>query len=289
VFQAVAEARGLAAAELRLGINRSTISTHLSTIETRLGVRLCERGRSGFKLTEDGVVVYRATVELMKSLGAFQEEIGSIGDPAQTMLRVAFLDSLIWLDHMHFSDGLRTFAASNPKVNMEVFVFHPNEIEKRILEGGLDVGISVAYEDSNEFECRPVFTYNSYLYCGHNNRLFDIDDAKITENDLKNTAYSSKWFNSAPALLGQRSTVAKVETFHIEATAHMILSGHYVGFLPEYFAKIWVEKGEMRVVRPDLYQLPYKYGFIYRKGRQLSVAARVFIECLTEAMKKTAS
>ena len=54
VFQAVAECRGLAAAELRLGITRSTISTYLADLETRMGVRLCERGRGGFELTEDG-------------------------------------------------------------------------------------------------------------------------------------------------------------------------------------------------------------------------------------------
>jgi LysR family transcriptional regulator, transcriptional activator for bauABCD operon len=221
----------------------------------------------------------------MKSLGVFQEEVGSIGDLAQTTLRVAFLDSFILLENMHFSDGLRAFSGSNPNVNMELYVYHPDEIAKCVLDGDLDIAVSSVHEESSDFDCRPVFTYNSYLYCGARNKLFDIDDKKITENDLRNTSYSSKWFNNAPTLLGQRSTVAKVETFHIEATAHMILSGYYVGFLPEYYARQWVERDLMRVVRPDLYQLPYTYGFIYRRGRQLSEPAKRFIACLTDAIE----
>jgi DNA-binding transcriptional LysR family regulator len=285
VFQAVAEAKGLAAAELRLGISRSTISTHLSSIESRLGARLCERGRGGFKLTEDGVIVYRATVELMRSLGSFQEEIESLSNMARTTIRVALLDSLIWQDDLHLNSGLNNFARSYSNVNMELFVFHPSEIERRILDGSIDVAFSMVYETSSEFECEPIFSCDSYLYCGSESRLFKIKDENISESDLRNTAYSSKWFNNAPALLGQRISVAQVETFHIEATAHMILSGCYVGFLPANYAKLWVAQGRMRAVRPDLYKLPYTYGFIYRKGRQLPAAARAFIECLRDSAR----
>ena len=52
IFRAVAEAGGLTAAEVNLGMERSTISRHLLALETRLGGRLCFRGPSGFELTE---------------------------------------------------------------------------------------------------------------------------------------------------------------------------------------------------------------------------------------------
>src|SRR5581483_6920367 len=50
VFKAVVECGGMAAAELELNIGTSTVSRHVKDLETRLGLRLCRRGRGGFAL-----------------------------------------------------------------------------------------------------------------------------------------------------------------------------------------------------------------------------------------------
>src|SRR5450432_1060626 len=52
VFAKVVEAGGFSAAQIELNVSQSTISTHMTALEQRLRVRLCERGRSGFRLTE---------------------------------------------------------------------------------------------------------------------------------------------------------------------------------------------------------------------------------------------
>ncbi|MDN3683724.1 LysR family transcriptional regulator [Vibrio sinaloensis] len=61
------------AAETELNISRSTISIHISNLESRLNLILCRRGRSGFALTEEGVVVYEATVKLLGELEDFSK------------------------------------------------------------------------------------------------------------------------------------------------------------------------------------------------------------------------
>ena len=48
VFLAVVDASGVSAAQMTLNVGSSTISTQLATLETRLGFRLCDRGRGGF-------------------------------------------------------------------------------------------------------------------------------------------------------------------------------------------------------------------------------------------------
>ncbi|MFM7786129.1 MAG: LysR family transcriptional regulator, partial [Gammaproteobacteria bacterium] len=50
VFRTVVESGGFAAAELALNVGRSTISKQIKDLETRLGMRLCRRGRGGFAL-----------------------------------------------------------------------------------------------------------------------------------------------------------------------------------------------------------------------------------------------
>jgi DNA-binding transcriptional LysR family regulator len=288
VFQAVAECRGLTAAELRLGISRSTISTYLADLEMRMGTRLCERGRQGFELTGDGVRVYQAATELMSSLNNFQDEIESLGDSARGRIRVAVVDSFVWADELRLSDGLKNFTTANPEVHLDLYVFHPDEIERRIDEGKIDIGITSVHDYSRRFDYIPLLTLSSFLYCGAGHKLFGVKDEDISDSDLNNTSYSSRWYGPTPALLGQNPDIAQVESFHIEATAHLILSGNYVGFLPENYAKHWVSKSEMRPIRKDLYRLDYRYGFSSKQGRQMSAAGKAFIDCVVRVVRRAA-
>src|SRR5262245_11542525 len=77
VFAAVAECGGFAAAQALLNVSESTVSTHMHDLETRLGLRLCERGRGGFRLTADGEAVYRSARELFTALDRFQTHVAS--------------------------------------------------------------------------------------------------------------------------------------------------------------------------------------------------------------------
>ena len=78
VFRVVVECGGVSAAEETLGIGRSTISTRLSALETRLNVRLCERGRKGFRLTEEGNVIYDAILDLWRAAEQFKDRAASV-------------------------------------------------------------------------------------------------------------------------------------------------------------------------------------------------------------------
>ncbi|MCZ0738050.1 LysR family transcriptional regulator [Phreatobacter sp. AB_2022a] len=281
VFQVVAECRGLAAAELRLGISRSTISTHLSGIEARLGVRLCERGRAGFELTPEGAKVYRATAALMRSLGDFQDEIETLHNPVQDCLKVALLDTFVHFEDCRIGERLRAFSGANQDVKLDLFIMHPGEVEKELLEGNLDVALTVVIASSPDFEYYPMLSEDSFLYCGSKHALFAVDDASITEADLRDTSYASKLFARSPVYLGQSANVAAAEAFHVEAMAHFILSGHYIGFLPEPFARLWTRRGDMRAIRPDLYRQNFRYGLAARRSRPLPAAAKRFIHCMT--------
>ena len=78
VYQAVVRNRGLANAQDELGVTQATISNQLSQLEMRLGMRLCERGRSGFSLTEDGRLIFDASQNLFRSIDNFRSVVGSV-------------------------------------------------------------------------------------------------------------------------------------------------------------------------------------------------------------------
>ena len=55
VFLSVVESGGFSKAQIALNVSQSTISTQMIDLETRLGMRLCRRGRSGFALQKKGM------------------------------------------------------------------------------------------------------------------------------------------------------------------------------------------------------------------------------------------
>src|SRR6201994_2356029 len=64
VFCAVVRCGGFAAAESELQLGLPSISRYIKDLETRLGVRLCRRGRVGFSLTEQGKQAYSSTLQV---------------------------------------------------------------------------------------------------------------------------------------------------------------------------------------------------------------------------------
>ncbi len=70
VFATIVHQGGFSAAQASLGMTQATISTHMRHLEERLGLRLCERGRSGFMLTDEGRQVHAATLDLFEPIDA---------------------------------------------------------------------------------------------------------------------------------------------------------------------------------------------------------------------------
>lgn len=94
IFVSVVEHGGFSAAEKALGITRSTISVHMSNLETRMKLKLCMRGRGGFALTEEGQLVYRAVISLFDSLNDFSLMVGTLGKELSGEIVILCADQL---------------------------------------------------------------------------------------------------------------------------------------------------------------------------------------------------
>ena len=72
VFMTIVQCNGFTAAQASLGMSQATISTHMRHLEDRLRVRLCERGRAGFFLTDEGQQIHAACRDLFGSIDRFR-------------------------------------------------------------------------------------------------------------------------------------------------------------------------------------------------------------------------
>jgi DNA-binding transcriptional LysR family regulator len=284
IFQTVVDCGGLSAAEIDLGIGRSTISTHIAELEGRLGARLCQRGRSGFALTDRGKKIYEASLGLMKSLDVFRNEVNENEDGMAGELNIGVCDNIIWDKEAQLPQVFQSFSAVGSEVDLTVYVLSPDEIERRLIDGRLHVGVACVMHKLASLSYEPLFDELNYLYCGREHPLFSVPDSEITTADLVRSQYVKKGYAVNSDLQEANTAMGKrVVGFHVEAFALLILSGRYIGFLPEHYASIWEEKGEMRKLHPKRYEALVNFSIMTAEDRVQTAAQAAFLAILRKA------
>lgn len=288
VFKSVVDHGGYSKAEIALGINRSTISIHMSDLETRLGMSLCNRGRgrSSFSLTDQGREVYQAITDLLAHLNRFRDRVNAIQSQLSGELRIALPDDILEISQIDLISTIAGFCDKAPDVNIEVIAHSPNEVDLDILSGHADCGINVAQTRHPGLEYLPLFEHSTGLYCGQRHPLFcskacGLSLEQVIEHDLvgSNSRYDTE--------ILQRHALFNIPAHasHMSARCLLILSGAYVGFLPDYFADRWVQSGLLKKI--DLPDLNYtmQNAAVYRRNADKKVLIQLFMDELSRQMQ----
>jgi DNA-binding transcriptional LysR family regulator len=84
--------------------------------------------------------------------------------------------------------------------------------------------------------------------------------------------------------LAQRERMTRAATgFDQESIATLILSGEYLGFLPDHYAAHFVHMGQMRPINPSALGYRCEFFAITRKSPQPSRATRALLQALVKA------
>lgn len=93
-FLTIVETGGLSAAQSALQISQPTISNQLSTLESRIGIRLCERGRAGFEVTQKGEQFVEASKRLLSAAENFRIEVQQIARKITGHINIGMLGQI---------------------------------------------------------------------------------------------------------------------------------------------------------------------------------------------------
>ncbi|WP_322024583.1 LysR family transcriptional regulator [Burkholderia sp. BCC1977] len=284
VFKGVVQCGGMAAAELELNIGISTISRHVKDLETRLGLVLCRRGRAGFTLTAEGQTVYEETLRLLASMEAFRSRIDGIHDKMGGELHIAVFDKTATNPHARLGDAIRQFADEAPDVALTLHVASINEVERGIIDGSYQVGIIPAHRSSGSLVYAELFDERMLLYCGRQHPLFDAPHGKLTWTTIRNHAFAGLGFHSPNMELSHRAKLTRTATASDqESIATLILSGRYLGFLPDHYAESFETKGLMQPIAPHRFNYRCRFVSLLRRSPRPSRAALLFQSCLEAA------
>jgi DNA-binding transcriptional LysR family regulator len=285
VFKAVVDNGGFAASEVALNKSKSAISVDIGNLEQRFGVRLCERGRSGFALTVQGEAVYQAVAALFEDLDRFSGQIAVAAGRLSGRVTLGVIDNIGSIAATPMIAAIRAFRQRHPDVQLNIQSGSASEVERGVLDGTADVGVSVLLRLAPELDVIPLFVEHQRLYCGQAHPLFDLDASELSPDRIAEHPIVSLPTRDPATSPFLGNLVRGAQADNLDCLILVVLAGVDLGFMPPHYARRWVEAGDLRALRPDLYRLTSTFHLVSLKRGKLAPARRALIETLALAFE----
>ncbi|MBF8732629.1 MAG: LysR family transcriptional regulator [Pseudomonas putida] len=285
VFATIVKCGGFSAAQAALNTGQSTISEQMTHLETRLGVKLCQRGRSGFRLTEQGVAIHEATLRLLSAVESFCMDADVLKQHISGQLNLGIIDSTLTDPDSPLPRTTQRFVSRGHDAQLNIYIGAPAELEERVLDGRLHLAIGHFPLRVPGLSYLPLYNEALGLYCGRRHPLFASKPAngrlleEVRACRIVVRGYMQQYDLTQ---LGMSKADATVE--NIEAAAILIISGAYIGFLPVHFAEQWVKTGEMYRLGANTLDLTSPFDVITRRGVTPPPILQAFLEDLNTCM-----
>ena len=266
IFTSVVEHGGFSAAEKALGITRSTISVHMSNLETRMKLKLCLRGRGGFSLTEDGQLVYRAVISLFDSLNDFSLLVGTLGKELSGELVILCADLLDKNRQEKLAQVIELVSNSAPNLHIVLDGDSISNIEKLLLKDKAHIAIFPGYQQIEGLNYVPLSSEPIFLCCGKKHAFFNKTDTQIEPHDLATTPAIHPGIDidiDGREQLQQLNLSARAYQF--DTRKAMIMSGKYIGFMPQSYIQQELNTGDIRIIQPSTRTYQFSLSLVNKK------------------------
>lgn len=286
VFVSVVQNHGYSGAQQDLNLSTSAISNYMSELEAHIGFILCQRGRGGFLLTEKGQQFLHQTTKFLDELQALEGHAESLKGDVGGTFRIAVLDATVMDESLSMPEIIRQFNDKFPSVHLNLQIRSPYEQIQGVFNNQLDMAIGNFPSSTNNVIEEKLYREQHWLYCSHLSHLFDqsyIQREQITNCGLVTRSY---WSNSELRKKGFGHSTATVES--MEAQLTLILSGKFVGYLPEHYAHRLVKQGKLRPLLPSEFGYQAPFSVIFRRGRSREPFISFMRKLLTKQTAKLA-
>ena len=279
IYRTIVECGGFAAAEVELNISRAAISIAMSDLETRLGFKLCQRGRAGFSLTTEGEQVYDYALQLLSSIENFRTQVNALHSNLKGELNIGICDNLVSMPHMRVTNALAKLKDRGSDITINIRMIPPTDIERGVLDGHLHVGIVPDLKVIAGIDYHSLYEERSQLYCSQQHPLFPLSEqeqvsANISDYDAVVPAYAQ----TPQIKIKLQALKACATATDREGIAFLLLTGKFIGYLPDHYAERWVQKGEMKALLPDSFCYDTGMSAITRTNGTKNLVLETFLE-----------
>jgi DNA-binding transcriptional LysR family regulator len=282
VFCDVVYRRSFSRAAEDNGISQSGVSQVVTQLEHRVGVKLIDRSKRPFALTPEGEMYYEGCRKIVDRYFALEEEVRSLHGEVAGRVRVAAIYS-VGLHHMN--RYVQEYMTQYPKANVRLEYLHPHRVYDAVENDQADIGLVSYPKSSRTIKAIQWREEPMVLACAPTHRFAGREHVALDElNGEPVVGFDSDLTirREIDRALAGRNTEARVvmEFDNIETIKRAVEIGAGVAFLPEPTIAREVAAGTLNAVPLATGELVRPLGILHRRGKELGVTVRRFIELL---------
>ncbi len=253
VFSEIARAGGVSEAARKLGRKQPAVSLALKRLEEHLGVKLCERGPGGFRLTDEGEFLADVAGRMVQLVEEVPGRITQLSELVSGTVRIMVISNVV--DDV-LDASLKSFHSKYPAVELQIEVATWDVISRAVLRGNIDVGVGPARHFHGELHYDLLCQEIHRPYCGQSHPCFG--KTCKTPDELAEQGFILTGADEPDDLTRFRLQygLGKTRTGisdHLEEAKRLAIMGVGICFLPEKFARRDVERERLWPVLDSSY------------------------------------
>ena len=284
IFARIVEHKSFTKAAQLLGMDKSTISTKLSQLESHLGVRLLNRSTRTITLTESGAKYYeycKQVVEIAEEADRFSSSLGvEVSGTLRISATNTFSQTLI-------ESAIKPFMDTHSKISVELV------IENRTTDfykDNIDVALRLAIgplQDSSLIAIK-IFTADIGLYCSPS--FIKMNGALNNVDQMDGSNFLGLNVPGSPRIILTKGAVShkipyKDLRFKVNdgvVLKEAAIAGLGIGYMPKHSASNAVKNKELVEIFSDWKIEPVSVYAVYASREWMPEKLRVFLKYLKE-------
>jgi DNA-binding transcriptional LysR family regulator len=286
IFCDLVETQSFSQAAERNFVTQSAVSQQVRSLEEKFKRRLLERvrGRREVKLTNAGEVFYRESRNVLAAYALLQENMRVLSGTVSGTARVATVYSV----GLHeLPPVLRRFMELYPAAKIDLEYSRTTRIVRDVLSGAVELGVVAFPEKRRGLSVITLQGDRLVLICPPAHPLAARKKVKAAELQGQGFVLFERDIPTRRAtdkiLKSHNVTVTRVAEFdNIETIKRAVEVGMGCAIVPRPSVMDEQKSGQLAVVALSEPEWMRTVGIIHRSDRTLSIAARKFIELLTQ-------
>lgn len=286
-FATVVDQGGFTDAARKMGISKSAVSKHVSSLETRLGARLLNRTTRRVSPTEIGLAYYDRARRVLNDAGEADALVSSMQSAPSGLLRISVATDF-GVNHM--SPILGDFLVDYPDITVNMVL---NNRFVELISEGFDLAIRIGEMEDSSLRARKLTETTKRLIAapsyfeqfGRPEKIDDLNNHKLLH--YSNQSAGNVWKLTAPS--GEKRQVRTQGWLTVndgQSLLNACVSGLGIAYLPSFLYADALRQGLVEEVMPDLPKETQGIYAVYPPGRYTQPKVRTFIDFLVESFKE---
>ena len=282
IFHAVADERSISRAAERLMISQPAASKQLAQLERSLGVRLLDRLPRGIRLTEAGELLASYAQKLFAIEAEAEIALLELRGMRRGRLRLGASTTLgVYL----LPEPFVRFRETYPEIQITLEVIGSPAVERRLVDGDLDMGFTESFSGSVELEAVPFGTDQLVAIApyGHPlSRKRRVMPEQLCQQPfvVRETGSETKSFVEQ-ALAAKGLTISPVMSLGTtEAIKRAVAAGIGVSIVSKLAIELELKARRLSIIPVSSLSISRPIYRVQRKRSELSPAALRFLDLL---------